>query len=88
MRRSKFTDEQISYAVKQMEAGVPLDELGRKYGVSTNTLYRWRQKFGGLTPSELRRLKVLEGECRKLKQLVADLSLDNQILKDALQKKL
>lgn len=87
MRKSKFTEEQIIYAVKQIEAGVPADELCRKYGVHKNTLYRWKQKYDGLNPSELRRLKGLEDESRKLKRLVADLSLDCQILKDALGKK-
>ena len=87
MQKSKFTEEQIAYAVKQIEAGVPVDELCRKYGVHKNTLYRWKQKYDGMTPSEVRRLKILEEENPKLKRLVADLSLDCQILKDALQKK-
>ena len=88
MRKSKFTEEQITYAVKQIEAGVPIDELCRKYGVHKNTLYRWKQKYDGMTPSEIRRLKITEEENVQLKRLVADLSLDVQILKDALQKKL
>ena len=88
MKKSKFTEEQIVYAVKQLDAGVPIAELGRKYGVSQQTLYRWRSKFGGLAPSELRRLKQLEEENRKLKQLVADLSLDKQILQEVVSKKL
>ena len=88
MRRSKFTGEQMVYAVKQIEAGVPVAELSRKYGVSEKTLYAWRKRYGGLAPSELRRLKQLEEENRKLKSLVADLSLDKQILQDVLAKKL
>ncbi len=88
MRKSRFTDQQIVYAVKQAEAGIPVAELSRKYGVSEKTLYAWRKKYGGLAPSELRRLKQLEQENRKLKGLVADLSLDKQILQDVLAKKL
>jgi len=67
---------------------VPVSELSRKYGVSEKTLYAWRKKYGGLSPSELQRLKQLESENRKLKGLVADLSLDKQILQDVLAKKL
>jgi putative transposase len=88
MRKSKFAAEQLVYAVKQIEAGVPVAELARKYGVSEKTLYAWRKRYGGLAPSELRRLKQLEEENRKLKSLVADLSLDKQILQDVLAKKL
>ncbi len=88
MRKSKFTDEQIAYAVKQVEAGVPLAELCRKYGISEQTMYRWKKKYAGLAPSEVRRMKRVEEENRKLKQLVADLSLDKQILRDALSKNL
>ena len=87
-RKSKFTEEQMVYAVKQLEAGIPIEELGRKYGVSTQTLYRWRNKYGGLAVSEVRRLKQLEEENRKLKQLEADLSLDKQILQDVVRKEL
>ena len=60
MRKSRFTEEQIAYALKQVEAGVPQDELCRKYGISQATLYRWKSKFGGLAASELKRLKELE----------------------------
>jgi putative transposase len=62
MRRSKFTPEQIAAAVKQAEAGIPFAELARRLGVSENTFYRWRSKYGGLAPSEVRRLKELEEE--------------------------
>ena len=86
-RKSKFTSEQIAYAVKQAEAGVPVAELCRKYGISNQTFYRWRSKYGGLTPSEVKRLKQLEDENRRLKQIVADLSLDKEILQDVLRKK-
>jgi putative transposase len=88
VKKSRFTEEQIIYAIKQVEAGVPARELCRKYGVSEQTFYRWRKKYGGLAPSELRRLKELERENSRLKQLVADLALDKEVLKDALSKKL
>jgi putative transposase len=88
MRKSKFTDEQIAYAVKQAEAGVPVDELCRKYGVSEATFYLWQAKYGGLAPSEVRRLKELEQENTRLKRLVADLALDKRVLQEALTKKL
>ena len=87
MKKSKFTEEQIVYAIKQVEAGVPITELCRKYGISQQTFYRWRNKYDGLAPSELRRLKELERENTQLKKLVADLSLDKQILQDVLSKK-
>ena len=87
-RKSKFTEEQIAYALKQAEAGVPVAELCRKYGISEQTYYVWRKKYGGLTPSELQRLRQLEAENKKLKQLVADLSLDKHMLQDVLSKKL
>ena len=88
MRKSKFSDEQIIGAIQQVEAGVPVKELCRKFGISTKTFYTWRQKYGGLGTTELRELRQLRDENRKLKGLVADLSLDRQILKDALAKKL
>ena len=88
MRKSRFTDEQIAHALAQAELGVPVKELCRKYGVSEATFYAWRKKYAGLVPSELKRLKQLEEENRKLKRLVADLALDKQILQDALSGKL
>jgi putative transposase len=87
MKKSKFTEEQVVYALKQAEAGVPIKELCRKYGVSDATFYTWRKKYGGLSAEELRRLKQLEDENRRLKGLVADLALDKQILQDVLSKK-
>jgi putative transposase len=87
MKKSRYTEQQITYALSQAEAGVPIAELCRKYGISQQTFYRWRSKYGGLTPSEVRRLKELEEETRRLKRIVADLSLDKQILQDALRKK-
>lgn len=88
MKKSRFTHEQIAFALKQAESGVPVEEVCRKLGISQQTFYRWKKKFDGLGVAEVRRLKQLEEENKKLKQLVADLSLDNQILQDVLSKKL
>ena len=88
MRKSKFTEEQITFALKQAESGTSVEEVCRKMGVSQATFYLWRKKFGGLGVSELRRLRQLEEENRKLKQLMADLSLDKVMLQDAHAKKL
>jgi putative transposase len=88
MRKSKFTEEQIAFALRQTETGTRVAEVCRKLGISEHTLYQWKKKYGGLGVSELRRLKQLEEENRKLKQLVADLSLDKQMLQDVLSKKL
>lgn len=88
MKKSKFTEEQIAFALKQAEMGTPVEDVCRKMGISQATFYAWRKKFGGLGVSELRRLRQLEEENRKLKQLVADLSLDKVMLQDVLAKKL
>lgn len=88
MKKSRFTDEQIAFALKQVETGVPVEEVCRKLGVSQATFYRWKKKFDGMGVEELRRLKSLEEENKRLKALVADLSLDKQILQDVLSKKL
>ena len=88
MKRSKFTDEQIAFALKQAEVGTPVEEVCRNMGISDATFYNWRKKYGGLGPSELRRLRQLEEENGKLKRLVADLSLDKAMLQDVLSKKL
>ena len=87
MRKSKFTEEQIASIVTQTQTNVPIEELCHKYGISTQTFYRWRAKYAGLTPSELRRMQELEEENRRLKRVVADLTLDKQILQDVLRKK-
>ena len=87
MRTSRFTDEQIAMALRQAEAGTPVEEICRKLGVSQATFYRWKRKFGGLGVSELRELRQLREENRKLKGLVADLSLDKTILQEAMRKK-
>jgi len=88
MKKSKFTEEQIAFALKQAESGTRVEEVCRKMGISQATFYAWRKKFGGLGVAELRRLRQLEEENRKLKQLVADLSLDKAMLQDVLTKKL
>ena len=88
MKTSKFTEEQIAFALKQAELGTKVEEICRKLGISEATFYNWKKKFGGLRPSELRRLRQLEEENAKLKRLVADLSLDKAMLQDVLAKKL
>ncbi len=88
MKRTRFTEEQIAFALRQVEGGVPVKEVCRKLQVSEQTFYRWKKKFGGLGVAEVRRLKHLEDEVRRLKQLVADLSLDKAMLQDALGKRL
>ena len=87
MKKTKFTEEQIAFALRQAETGTRVAEVCRKLGISDATFYNWRKKYGGLGVPELRRLKQLEEENRKLKQLVADLSLDKQMLQDVLAKK-
>ena len=88
MKQTRFTEEQKAFALRQAESGVPVEEIIRKMGISEATFYRWKKKFGGLGVAEIRRLKQLEEENRRLKNLVADLTLDKQILQDALSKKL
>jgi len=87
MRKSKFTEEQIAFALRQAENGTRVEEVCRKLGITEQTFYRWKKKYGGLGVAELRRLKQLEEENRQLKKLVADLSLDKQMLQDVLRKK-
>lgn len=88
MKKTKFTDEQIAFALRQAETGTRVSEVCRKMGISEATFYNWKKKYGGLGVSELRRLKQLEDENHRLKRMVADLSLDKQMLQDVLQKKL
>ena len=87
MKKKRFTEEQIAFALRQAEGGVSAGEVCRKLGVSEATFYRWKKKFGGLDLPELRELRQLRDENRKLKQLVADLSLDKVMLQDVLRKK-
>jgi putative transposase len=88
MKKSKFTEAQIVFALKQNETGVSVEEVCRKLGITQATFYNWKKKFGGLGVSELRKLRQLEEENYQLKKLVADLSLDKQMLQDVLKKKL
>jgi len=88
MKKSKYTEAQIAFALKQAESGTSVEEICRKMGISEATFYNWKKKFGGLGVSELRRLRQLEEENNKLKQIVADLTLDKQMLQDVLKKKL
>ena len=87
MKKSRYSEEQISYALKQAETGTPVAEVLRRMGISEQTFYRWKKLYGGLGVGELRRLKQLEDENRQLKRLVADLSLDKHILQEVLSKK-
>lgn len=87
MRRSKYTEEQIIQALRQAESGTPVAEICRKLEVTETTFYRWKKHYSGLGVSELRELRVLREENRKLKQLVADLTLDKHILRESLGKK-
>jgi putative transposase len=87
MKRTKFSEEQIAFALKQAETGTAVKDVLRQMGITEQTFYRWKRKYGGLGPSELRRLKQLEEENRKLKQMVADLSLDKHMLQEVLAKK-
>src|ERR1041385_6765799 len=86
MKRSKFTESQIVFALKQAETGVAVAEVCRKMGISEATFYDWKKKYGGLGPDELRRLRQLEEENARLKRIVADLTLDKEMLQDVLKK--
>lgn len=87
MRKSRYSEEQIIGILREREAGASVTDLSRRHGVSEQTIYRWKQKYGGLEVSELKRLKALEAENARLKKLVADQALDNQMLKELLGKK-
>ena len=86
MKKTKFTEAQIVFALRQAENGVKVEEVCRKLGISDATFYNWKKKYGTLGVSELRKLKILEEENSRLKQIVADLSLDKQMLQDVLKK--
>jgi putative transposase len=86
MKKTRYSEEQIIGALKQMEAGRKVADLARELGVSEATIYTWKSKFGGLEVNEARRLKELEDENRRLKHMVADLSLDKEALKSVIRK--
>lgn len=87
MKSSRYTPEQVAFAMRQAEPGIPVPEVCRKMGIAEQTFYRWKKKYAGMGVPEVRKLRILEEENRKLKQLVADLSLDKQMLQDVLRKK-
>jgi putative transposase len=87
MRRSRFSEEQVIGVLKAVESGRKVADVCREHGISQGTYFRWKAKFGGLDVSEARRLRELEEENRRLKHAVADLTLDKQILKEALSRK-
>ena len=88
MKTSRFSEQQIAFVLRQAEEGTAVTEVCRKAGISEATYYVWRKKFGGLMPSEMRRLKQLEEENGKLKRIVADLALDKEMLQDVIKRKL
>ena len=88
MKASNFSDAQKAYVLRQGEEGVPVAEICRKAGISQATYFNWKKKFGGMLPSEVKKLRALEEENRQLKRLVADLSLDKAMLQDVIKRKL
>jgi putative transposase len=88
MKRSKFSEQQIVGVLKQAEAGVPVKDLCRKLGISDQTFYNWKARYGGLGVSELKRLRELEAENARLKKMYADLALENEAIKAVLNRKL
>lgn len=88
MKKSKFTESQIAFILRQAEEGTAISEVCRKAGISEATFYNWRKKYGGLLPSEMKRLRQLEEENGRLKRIVADLSLDKEMLQDVIRRKI
>lgn len=87
MKKTRYTEEQIAFALKQAETGTRVEEVCRKMGISEATFYNWKKNFGGMGVTELRRLRQLEEENQRLKRLVADLSLDKEMLQEVIKKK-
>ena len=87
MKKTRYTEEQIAFALRQAESGTPVAEVIRKMGITEPTFYRWKKQFAGMGVAEIRRLKQLEDENARLKKLVADLSLDKTMLQDVLKRK-
>ena len=87
MKKSKFSESQIVKIINEADAGVPVPDVCRQHGISTSTFYKWRAKYGGLDASKLKRMRELEEENRRLKQMYADLSLEHTVLKDIVAKK-
>lgn len=88
MKRSRFNETQIVKILKEAEAGIAVDDLSRQHGFSKSTFYKWKAKYGGMDAAALKRLKELEAENQKLKEMYADLSLEHKVLKDIVEKKL
>ena len=88
MKKSRYTESQIVKALKEVEGGRNVKDMCRDYGISEATYYNWKSKYGGMEASDIKRLKELEDENRRLKQMYAELSLDNKVLKDIVEKKL
>ena len=88
MKRSRFSEAQVAFVLRQAEEGTKVEEVCRKAGISQATFYKWKTKYGGLMPSEMKRLRQLEEENGRLKRIVADLSLDKEMLQDVIKRKL
>jgi putative transposase len=88
MKKSRFSEQQIAFVLRQAEEGTAIAEVCRKAGISEASFYAWRRKYGGLLPSEMKRLKQLDEENQRLKKLVADLSLDKEMLQDVIRRKI
>lgn len=88
MKKKRFTEAQIVAILKEGEAGVPVPDLSRKHGFGQSTFYQWKSKYGGMSVSELKRLKAIEDENSRLKRMYANLSMDHELLKEVLEKKL
>ena len=88
MKKTKFSEQQIAFILRQAEEGATVGEVCRKAGISEATYYNWRKKYGGLMPSEMKRLRQLKDEIARLKRIVADLSLDKEMLQDVIKRKL